>query len=1021
VLSLVGRRARAQWPLLAALLAVVATGATLLGTCALLVTRTGERALEVVASRAGPDDTRVTAYTVDMSGADARSVAADTRAVLVDTLAPFASTTAARASSAIRSLPSAPEGNGMAAETYLGAVEDLPRRADLVDGRWPAAPAEAVILEPTARVLGLAPGDRVTLGAELRQDPAPALTVTVVGVARPLPGTGWDRDPLGGAGYDLAFKDGRTAQPVHAYGPFLVGLDDLLGGASTVERLEITARPDLRHATRADLDAVVRGITGADRRLDRTLGDRVRIQRVESFLPATMRQAREQQRVTAAAVLAVAVVGCVLTATALALAGRLTTGVRGTETALLSALGVSRGQFTVASAVEASALAGLAAAVAVPASAVAHSWLTHLPPLVDAGLAASPGTNAAQLLAVTAGATALAAVLMARSSQRRLSRSGADLLLLAFAAVGYWQLAAQPSGAGARADVVRVAAPALLLTAGAAVTLRATVPVLRVADRLARRARGLALPLAAFEAARRPHAVAAGLLIALACAAGTFGTAFDTTWQRSQHDQADLSVGTDLALRVAAPPAPGDGAAVVAATGGTVSPAVDRGVAVGQWVGGGGAAPRLVAVDTGRAGALLRGRPGEDRSWTRVSAGLAPGVRAVGVPVPSAVTISGTTTAGAPVLATARLLLQDDTGLRTPCDGATFPLDGAPHVIDGCAGTLVAVFLSLSATDPSSGSVAVTLAVPTGSAPWTAVSAPPDPLLTRPEATATGTSLTMTADVVFQGSFDGTRTLVATAFGDPGPVPVAVSERFASELRVRPGARLSLTVGTTPVAAVVGSVVPSVPGAPGAAAILADIDLLSRAAVRGGDPVFPMDAWWVGGPRSDAAERLADLHLGTVVTRAGETARLTGSPPRAGLPAALRLLVPASALLLFAGIALHVTFDLRARAVEVARLHGLGVSRREIRTVLLGQHAAVLLPPVAAGALVGALSTYLVAPLMIRSDTGAAPVPDVVAHWPWGREAVLLAVLLAGCALAVTAVATAQARHADAADLRVTS
>jgi hypothetical protein len=81
----------------------------------------------------------------------------------------------------------------------------------------------------------------------------------------------------------------------------------------------------------------------------------------------------------------------------------------------------------------------------------------------------------------------------------------------------------------------------------------------------------------------------------------------------------------------------------------------------------------------------------------------------------------------------------------------------------------------------------------------------------------------------------------------------------------------------------------------------------------------------------------------------------------------------------------------------------------------------VLLPPLLSGAVVGALATFLVAPPMIRSDTGAAPVPAVVAHWPWGREALLFAVLLAGCAVAVTVVAVAQARRADAATLRVTS
>ncbi|MFD0743112.1 hypothetical protein ACFQ1L_15980 [Phytohabitans flavus] len=390
------------------------------------------------------------------------------------------------------------------------------------------------------------------------------MDVTVVGVARPLPGTGWDRDPLAGAGYDLAYQDGRST--VHAYGPFLVDLADLYASDSVLGRLEVTARPDLSHPERRDLDAVTRNVADADRRLERALADRVRIQRVESRLPLTLDHARQQQQVTAAAVLAVAVLGCVLAATALALAGRLTAGVRTAESTLLSALGVGRGQFAAAATVEGSALAVLAGAIAIPASSASHAGLTHLPPLSGAGLAVGPGVNGAQVLAVAAGAVALAAVLVVLAIRRApdggerhhrrelLARSGADLLLVALAAIGWWQMDAQPTGSGARADAVRVLAPALVLTAGAALALRVAPHALRGVDRLARKARGLAFPLAAIEAARRSHAMAAGLLIGLACAAGTFGIALNATWERSQRDQADLSVGTDLTLTLAAAP-----------------------------------------------------------------------------------------------------------------------------------------------------------------------------------------------------------------------------------------------------------------------------------------------------------------------------------------------------------------------------------------------------------------------------------------------------------------------------------
>jgi predicted lysophospholipase L1 biosynthesis ABC-type transport system permease subunit len=97
------------------------------------------------------------------------------------------------------------------------------------------------------------------------------------------------------------------------------------------------------------------------------------------------------------------------------------------------------------------------------------------------------------------------------------------------------------------------------------------------------------------------------------------------------------------------------------------------------------------------------------------------------------------------------------------------------------------------------------------------------------------------------------------------------------------------------------------------------------------------------------------------------------------------------------------------------------MSRRDIRAALLGEHAAVLLPLLVTGAVIGAIATWVVAPLLIRSDTGAAPVPRAFAEWPWAAESALLALLILGSTVAVAAVVTVQARRADAAHLRVTS
>ncbi|MFD0523140.1 hypothetical protein [Paractinoplanes durhamensis] len=411
--ALLLRRARAQWPLLLSLLAVLTLGATLLGASALLVTRTSERAVEVAAARAEPDDVEVTAYTVTIAAADARSVAADTKSLLTSALQPFTATTTTRASSRMRILPAhTDDARSLLSEAYLSGVQGLQDRASLVGGRWPraGAPLEAALFDNTARLLGLRVGSRVHLGPELGRDPAPALDLTVVGLVHPLPDAGWDRDPLNGTGYDPDPKDAVYADDVNAYGPFLVDLEGLLASGSALDRLEVTAHPDLSAPDGRDLDRLTASVLGADRRLGGTLGDRVQIERVSSPLPQTLLGDRSQQELTAGSVLALALIGIVLTAIALALAGRLTTGVRAEESDLFSALGTSRGQFAAVATAEAAILAALAVALAIPGSSALHSLLTHLPPLSGAGLAARPAVTLTQVVAIGCGALALAAL-----------------------------------------------------------------------------------------------------------------------------------------------------------------------------------------------------------------------------------------------------------------------------------------------------------------------------------------------------------------------------------------------------------------------------------------------------------------------------------------------------------------------------------------------------------------------------------------------------------------------------------
>src|SRR6185295_17057567 len=96
---------------------------------------------------------------------------------------------------------------------------------------------------------------------------------------------------------------------VPAFGPFVVDLADLAAGGSTLERLQITAHPDL--ASRSKLPARTALLTvgsrlpGADARLAAALQGRARGARVETGLPAALALAARQEAVTRAAVLVV--------------------------------------------------------------------------------------------------------------------------------------------------------------------------------------------------------------------------------------------------------------------------------------------------------------------------------------------------------------------------------------------------------------------------------------------------------------------------------------------------------------------------------------------------------------------------------------------------------------------------------------------------------------------------------------------------------------------------------------------
>ncbi|HYJ74335.1 MAG TPA: hypothetical protein VEV65_02000, partial [Kineosporiaceae bacterium] len=406
--TLLLRRSAAQARLLAGLLALVALGVAPLGVAALLLGPSAQRAFDVAVARSPADAVDVTAYVTGVRGDAAAGVVPDVRSALTGVLDPLPAATRVRTSSAVRAL-----GSGVG---YLGAVDDPGRRVRVVSGRLPVAGSpvpEAAVPRPVATELGLRLGDAVELGDEIAGDRhVGPVRVRVVGVVAPLPDAGWDRDPLDGAGVGRRFFASPRLPAVTAYGPFLVTLDDLVRTGSTLDRLDVTAHPDLARPARSALEAVDARFASADARLTRAVGDRAATERIVSALPATLAQVRTAESVTRAGVLVVVLLAAGLSVAALALAGRLVVALREDESDLLGSLGASPGQLAAVAAVEAGGIAVLATAVAVPLAGLATAALGRVPAVGAAHLSGTATVTPASVLATGFGAAVLAAVLV---------------------------------------------------------------------------------------------------------------------------------------------------------------------------------------------------------------------------------------------------------------------------------------------------------------------------------------------------------------------------------------------------------------------------------------------------------------------------------------------------------------------------------------------------------------------------------------------------------------------------------
>lgn len=1060
MLVLVLRRARVQWRLLAAVAVLVATACTLVGTCTLVLDVTQSRGFDQEVRRTDPVDLSVTAFLVDLPSGDAAGAQEAAADVVDEVLAPMQPTHETTFTSRLRELDE--DGGRTGSQAYLLATDALATRADLTAGRWPAPSdgrPEVAVPDTTARLLGLGLGDRVALGQELGSDGAEGgVRLVVVGTFRPRAVPDWERDPLGGAGYAAAYSDGLDAAPT--YGPFVVDQQALLDSGSSVNALRVTAYPTLELAGETSLRQAEDLLVDGSGRLDARVGERARLTRLASDLPLTLARLHAQRASTASTVVVVLLLGVALSLAAALLTGRLVGSVREDERDLLTAMGQGRRQQVLTASAEASLLAVLSAVVALPAASLLHSLLTRRGDLAAAGLAHGPVVTWTLVLAVSLTAVLLVGALVVATLRPRPvadpsprsgpARHAVDVLLVVAAVLAWWQLRGQESTSGGTGDVVLTAAPVLCLAVLTVLGVRLVVASLRGAAALAGRARGLVWPLATAQAAQRARASTALVLVTATVAAAVFALALRTTWDTSQDDQAALRVGTDLALTLRAPAGIPDARRVADALGAAprapvASPVVQRPLVLGRFVGSPDARPVLVAVDTRRAGALLRGRLDAQQSWDGVGRALAPAAAVEGIPLPEdglGVALRGRGPAGSSLTARVTTVVEDPTGFRAAVPAGDVALDGAPHLLRWSAPVgegveLVAVRLELDGPTgaapgvATSSAVTVTVSVPPVERPADPAD-PAEPWQVRrlqeqgPVRAAAAelrtpgraTELRTTLDVDL-GYFDYTGAdVITTVLPDPTAVPVAVSQDLVDAVDATVGDELAAIVGGASLRLQVAAVVPAVPSAPGEVAVLADADTLSRALVHAGmlDPV--VDRWWVARPPRGTTAALAEAGLGSVTTREGLAAELARGPLRVAVPTTLLVLLALALVLFAAAVALVVGADRSRTSEAVARLRALGVSRRQAVRLQLAEHLALLLPLTLAGALVGAASSVLVAPHLVRSDVGAAPVPSPVVAWSWAAELSVLGALVLVVLLVTWALTARLVRHSTASRLR---
>ena len=518
------RRARQQTARL--LLVLLAAGLVVLGVGGIdaLSVRLVDDGVRLIAEHAEPGTRAANVTALSTEDPDAQD-----RAVRAAIAKAFAGAPVAVSRMAVSEIS---VGNPDAVQAMAGA--DVRQRGALTAGAWPARGGEAAVLRSAAERRGWRIGDRVALGADAA---GATVEVTVVGIwtAKDPADPAWAGDPAPASG------DSDSAA-----GPVLI-TDADMARLWTTPTVTWTIAPTLLTADRlseyragrerlsrlpAQVDADNRSNTAIGGALGELLDRQTRAVTV----------ARGMMAVPTAVIMVLGAIAVAVILTSLA-------GARREELSLLRARGAAAADIAAGAAGEAAAAAGTGAVLAL---------LVLLP-------AGAPGASAIVVAALTvtiaAGTAALTAI---RASAPTGARSDAGrsivlallvpaLIVAVLAAFALLQLFTQSgviSDDGAADPIASAAGAASLLALGLLVPALAVL-VAAVAERAARRERGI-MPVLPLRQIARRAGIAAVAILCLALAAGSVTMALGAAPLAAAVDRSAVrsALGSDVRVSV---------------------------------------------------------------------------------------------------------------------------------------------------------------------------------------------------------------------------------------------------------------------------------------------------------------------------------------------------------------------------------------------------------------------------------------------------------------------------------------